>query len=411
MHSAIDFTGAGDAPGRAGGPPAERATEPVTEPIAEPFTSAVPAPPRWLGSFGDRLFSTDPKRRIRLVQTAIAIAITLSSLGVMQYIAWAGYAPWRLVVPWTLVALSGYAGFFMAIRTGWSERCTDPSLTVAQMVYALGCCASGYALAGPMRGTMFPLAMVVLMFGMFALTPRQMLAISVFAVVLFGTVMVAMCRLQPQTFGVDVELGHFLMLAAMMPAMSVLAAQLSRLRARLKSQARSLTEALKQNQVLATRDDLTGLVNRRLMCELLEKEQQRAARHGTGFCVAVLDLDHFKRVNDTHGHAAGDAVLKAVALEGARALRGTDTLGRWGGEEFVLLMPGTSLQAASEVTERLRRALEHLLVPAGDSVVMLTVSAGVAEYRPGEAGATVVERADRALYQAKGQGRNRVVAG
>lgn len=399
MQSAVDFTATSEAPGSANG---------LT---AEPLASAVPEPPRWLGSFGDRLFSTDPKRRIRLVQTALAIAITLSSLGVMQYIAWAGYAPWRLVVPWTLVALSGYAGFFMAIRTGWSERFADPSLTVAQMVYALGCCASGYALAGAMRGTIFPLSMVVLMFGMFALTPRQMLAISVFAVVLFGAVMLAMCRLQPQTFAVDVELGHFLMLAAMMPAMSVLAAQLSRLRARLKSQARNLAEALAQIQVLATRDDLTGLVNRRVMCDLLDKERQRAARHGTGFCVAMLDLDHFKHVNDTHGHAAGDAVLKAVAREGTRSLRGTDTLCRWGGEEFVLLMPGAPLQAASEAAERLRRALEQLLVPAGDSVVTLTISAGVAEYRPGEAGAAVVERADRALYQAKAQGRNQVVPG
>ena len=381
-----------------------RSTLPPELPTAE----AAPLPGAARG-LGERLFTSDPKRRIRLVQTALAIAVTLSGLGVMQYTAWAGYAPWALVVPWTLVSIAGYVAFFSAIRSGWSERFADPSLTLAQMVYALGCCASGYALAGAMRGTIFPLAMVVLMFGMFALTPRQMLAISAFAVLLFGAVMAAMCRLRPDTFAPAVEIGHFLMLAAMMPAMSVLAGQLSRLRARLRTQAETLGEALAHIQVLATRDDLTGLVNRREMCELLVKEQQRAARTGECFCLAMLDLDHFKRVNDSHGHAVGDAVLQAFAREGQRQLRATDSLGRWGGEEFVLLMPGAGLPAACEVVERLRRGLEQLPIRANASVVLLTMSAGVAEYHPGESVASVIERADRALYDAKARGRNRVV--
>ena len=375
-----------------------------------PDTAASASTP-WMREFADRLFSREPKRRIRLVQTALAILFTLSGLGVMQYNAWTGFASWQVVVPWTLVALGGYAGFFAAIRSGWSERFADPSLTMAQMAYAVACCASGYAVAGAMRGMVFPLLMVVLMFGMFALTPRQVLAISLYAVALFGLVMWLMSRWRPQTFPPEVEWGHFLMLAAMMPAASVLAGQLSRLQARLRQQRRTLTEALEQIKVLATRDDLTGLVNRRHMNDLLENERQRSLRTGSGFCIALIDLDHFKRINDAHGHAAGDEVLRAFAREGTRLLRGTDLLSRWGGEEFLLFMPTAAAPGACEAAERLRRAVEGLGEVAGKTVLEVTMSAGVAQHRSDESIAELIERADHALYRAKMQGRNQIVFG
>jgi diguanylate cyclase len=369
---------------------------------------AHPPPP---GFWSEWLLSRDRRRRIRLRQTLIAIAILGIGLGAMQYIAWSGHAPWSLVRPWTLITLGGYVAIYFAIRCGWSERWADPALTIVQMVYAVLCCASGYALAGGLRGTVFPLLMVVFVFGTFALTPRQVFSIGVFAVAVFGWVMFIMATLRPIVFDPAVERGHFMMLAAMMPTAALLAGRLSNLRSHLQNQRQALAAALERIQYLATRDELTGLVNRREMNERLDQEAQRARRSGANFCIALIDLDHFKRVNDNHGHGAGDEVLRRFAAESLRLVRGADTLARWGGEEFLLLMPETDLQHAREGTERLRRAWTALPIPVGPARLHLTLSAGVVEHGAGESIEQLVERADVALYQAKTGGRDQVRPG
>jgi signal transduction histidine kinase len=198
------------------------------------------------------VLSRDPKRRIRLVQTALALLVMLAGVGTMQYIAWAGFASWRAVLPWTLASVFGYVGFFGVIRIGWSERFADPAMTMAQMVFAVACCASGYAIAGAVRAVVIPPVMVVLVFGMFALRPRQVLAICIFAVALFGAVMLAMIHWSAETFAPAVELSYFLMLASMMPMVSLLSFKLSQLRSRLKHQKRDLQDAFERLQEAQT---------------------------------------------------------------------------------------------------------------------------------------------------------------
>ena len=274
----------------------------------------------------------------------------------MGYFVWAGMArPWP-VAALAVVGIGGMAGFYAAIRSGANLRCADPSLTVPQMVFALAIGAVAYTLAGRGRGAVFPIMMVILMFGMYSLTPRQMRRLSLLALLLFGAAMALMARLvagglpAPRSSS-----AHFLVVAIMLPAVSMLAGQLSRLRDRLRRQKAELQDALARIQELAHRDELTGLVNRRHMAALIEAERERCERLGGRLCLAVLDIDRFKRINDTHGHPTGDRVLGAFAKEAQAALRGSDVLARWGGEEFMLLMPDTPLTAA-----RLeRRAAAH----------------------------------------------------
>jgi diguanylate cyclase (GGDEF)-like protein len=366
---------------------------------------------RWIVSCTDRLLSRDAKRRIRVAQTGVAILATLPALIVIQYAAWVRVASSTATSMWTLVTLGGCLVFFVAVRSGWSERFTDPSLTIAQMAYAIASCGAAYAILGTLRGAVFPLVMVVLMFGMFSLTPRKALGVSIYASILFGLAMATQSTFRPEQYPPTVEFGHFLMLSTMMPAVSILAGQLSRLRTRLNMQKHELANALERVEFLATRDDLTGLINRRQVTEMMERERQRSIRTGAGFCIALIDLDHFKRINDDHGHAAGDEVLRAFALEATRIVRATDALGRWGGEEFMLLMPDAVLPSAGLGAERLRLALAKLEIQFGDSVLTITFSAGVVQNGPGETIARTVERADLALYSAKSQGRNQVVVG
>jgi diguanylate cyclase (GGDEF)-like protein len=162
---------------------------------------------------------------------------------------------------------------------------------------------------------------------------------------------------------------------------------------------------------VAERDELTRLPNRRKILELAELEFAQARRRSSSLVVGVLDIDHFKRINDQHGHDGGDRVLRSFGGAATGALRGTDSLGRWGGEEFLVLLPDCPLQAALEVAERLRHHLGTHAVPidAGEPL-RFSVSIGLALAGPGDANLQVVlQRADTALYAAKAQGRNRVV--
>ncbi len=174
---------------------------------------------------------------------------------------------------------------------------------------------------------------------------------------------------------------------------------------------RELERANADLERLATIDPLTGARNRRAFLAQAAAEAARAARHGHPLSVLVIDLDHFKRINDGYGHAAGDAVLRAFVERAAAALRAADVIGRLGGEEFAVLLPETGLAAAAEAAERIRAALAAGPVAVEGGAVSFTASIGVAELGPdGDTPEAALNHADRRLYQAKREGRNRTVA-
>lgn len=162
---------------------------------------------------------------------------------------------------------------------------------------------------------------------------------------------------------------------------------------------------LKEQEHLATTDQLTGQANRGRFVEICGNEIRRIERNGQPLSLVMLDIDHFKRVNDFHGHLAGDSILAGLSALVAKAIRSTDLLARWGGEEFVLLLPDTAVPGAAEVAEKVRaRIAEHSFPTVG----RVTLSFGVAGYRPGDDLEILLKRADNALYEAKRTGRDRV---
>lgn len=179
-----------------------------------------------------------------------------------------------------------------------------------------------------------------------------------------------------------------------------------RLNKALKEQAR-LTEAL---QRLAHIDPLTEVWNRRYLEELAQREFTRAKRYERLFSVLMLDIDYFKKINDTYGHAIGDEALKHLVKVTLNNLRKTDYLGRFGGEEFIAILPETDRVTAWDVAERLRQAIADTLVPHPTDIIQIAVSIGVATYHPSDREFNnILSRSDKALYEAKKQGRNRVV--
>ena len=187
------------------------------------------------------------------------------------------------------------------------------------------------------------------------------------------------------------------------------------LRARLRSGARvldllgSLVEAQEALKLQATVDHLTGLWNRRMVLEQLDREVNRARHEKRPFALAIVDVDRFKSINDTYGHRVGDVVLRSTADALRSQLRQYDFVGRVGGEEFLLLLPGCDAAAARAVGERMRELVANQQVAVGADSVRVTVSVGVAVTMNGSVSAdTLVEAADAALYRAKEGGRNRV---
>jgi diguanylate cyclase (GGDEF)-like protein len=173
---------------------------------------------------------------------------------------------------------------------------------------------------------------------------------------------------------------------------------------------RDLLAAQKALEIRATHDDLTGLWSRAVILERLAEELNRAERELAPVGVILLDLDHFKRVNDTYGHSVGDQVLRESARRMILALRSYDTVGRYGGEEFLIIAPGCDAEAAVELAERISLELSATPVITPHGNISITVSAGVSAVTEGSHidSGLILEVSDRALYRAKQAGRNQV---
>jgi diguanylate cyclase (GGDEF)-like protein len=309
----------------------------------------------------------------------------------------------------TAYNLFGAFGFYLLARSGLSARLSsDPFLTLPQMLFAMVSITWSYAITGPARGAVIAIMVVVLLFGMFGLPPRMAPRLALLAFVALASVMVWRAVTLPQRYDPMVEAVHALFAAIVMGGCAVVVGRIGKLRARLAAQKKELGDALALNRELATRDALTGLLNRRAMVELLAREHPRIERGQGPLAVALLDIDFFKRINDDLGHGAGDEVLRRFASVIKSQLRAADALARWGGEEFLLLMPGTCADDARVVIDRLRGAIAGGGFEAIAPQLKVSFSAGVAEVQERESQEAAIDRADRALYCAKQAGRNRV---
>jgi diguanylate cyclase (GGDEF)-like protein len=172
----------------------------------------------------------------------------------------------------------------------------------------------------------------------------------------------------------------------------------------------ALKKAYKRIEELAELDELTGSFNRRCIMRMLEEEISCAHRTGSSCSIALIDLDWFKRINDTYGHPTGDEVLRTFAISVFANIRSIDRFGRFGGEEFLLVLPGAPCEQAARIVDRLRAIIAELDWSAFSPGMRVTVSAGLATLRTDENPDAILARADRALYEAKAQGRNRIVS-
>jgi diguanylate cyclase (GGDEF)-like protein len=362
-----------------------------------------------LGRLADAVLSTDHKQRRCLTVLLLAALVTLIGNSLMLYGALLGVLRPADVALLALLSALTTAGFYTAIRSGWNQRRADPTLALPQTIAAQTLIAGAYAVAGPVHPAALAMSALVMVFGMFSMRAEAVRAVCLYTLALFGGAMAWCASTDPQLYPARLEWFYFVLLATVLAAIAQLSAQLMDMRLHLKSHKVALENALSRIQEIAIRDELTGLPNRRNMMDLVREHALRRGRGAVPFYVAMIDLDHFKHVNDTFGHAVGDETLRAFAAEAKAVLRNTDVIGRWGGEEFLVVLPETPPGEPTVGVDRLRARLAGLAVCSSVPGLRVRFSAGFTRYRQGEPVDQAIERADRALYLAKTTGRNRTV--
>lgn len=369
---------------------------------APPLNPQVAPPWTWL-------LGSERRLRARVAQQLLVTAVALGAALVFLIGTARSGAPRNgvlgLLALLALLCLLGYG----LVRSRWSERLADPSLTSAQIGTSILLASLAYPMLGVHRAAVIPLLVLVLAFGMFPLRGATTILFALTALAGLTAAVGFAHFVWPRGFDPLDEILHVLTAAIAFLGMAVVAGRLQRIRQRLAGQREQLHRAIRRIEAMARHDALTGLFNRGEGDAMLRAALARHRRNGTQLQVGLIDLDHFKLLNDQHGHAAGDAVLRDFAARAKAALRSTDAIARWGGEEFLVLLDDATPELARQVLERLLLQVRSVPATFEGRPLPYSFSAGLAQAWPHDSPEQAVDRADQALYRAKHAGRARVV--
>ncbi|WP_426193024.1 diguanylate cyclase [Massilia sp. DWR3-1-1] len=361
--------------------------------------------PRWITVF----IGSEPRMQRMLRYWAATWLLYSLAMLLMFGLIDGGIVDATAGTPLIRFGMTSIFGCYLLIRASDALSLRPAQLAVLQSLLALTCNVGAYALLGPVRGASLMVLLVIMVFSTFSLRTRATLTLCLVASVELAVTMLWMAAAHPDRYPGRIEAVHFGLTVASLLAVSLLTGEMHKLRVRLKRQKEELLVAVATIRTLATIDELTALANRRHMNDVLAAQEQRKGTPVNRTCIALLDLDFFKNINDRYGHAGGDAVLRAFAAAARAELRADDVLARWGGEEFLLMLPDTELSTAAAVVGRIADKVGAMRIDELDRALTITFSAGVVERCPGEPFTDTISRADRAMYVAKSSGRNRIV--
>ena len=322
----------------------------------------------------------------------LAILVLCSAFGMVD--------GWRIALVGLSFATANLV-FWALFRSGLNRRCADPSLTQAQLGVAATQVLLILVLGERLQFVAVPFYSSLFVFAMLRLRPREMVAFELYVLASYALAIGLRASFFAGRLDLRLEAVYAVLVVSASIWFAIAAGYISELRARLRS-------SLETIERFANRDALTDLWNRRHVDSLLEIEMQRMVRQGQRLCVGLIDIDHFKAVNDRWGHAAGDEVLRQIAAAMKQQLRSFDHLGRYGGEEFLLILPATALDEAAACARRLLTQVAEL-APLGPGQGAVTVSIGLGACVAAETPQQLLSRVDAALYRAKREGRNRLV--
>lgn len=393
----------------------------VIPPDAAPAGTELTWPAAWARAvLGPAGVSREAVRRLLFMVPSYLFISAVTAVAVMM-----GQAPADACV-WVFVyAALGQLVFYAGLRAGLAQHHRDPLCVFPQLCFQLTVVVLAYALIPLSRSLVVQWVCLLILFDMRRLSGRQVLLAALLA---YGMLTLTMLLLRQQGPGhIDMvgEAVNIAMASVTLGSLLVVTRVGRRVHEQRKAQQARLADTVAKLDELATRDGLTGVYNRRCVQGLVEDELRRQARGKRAFCVALLDIDHFKQVNDRHGHAVGDAVLREVARLLSEALPPPHALGRWGGEEFLVLMPECTAGQAQALLDAAAQAVRSHDWGQHAPGLRVSFSGGISAYLPAIGAqaphaevalaapvalpcAKLVERADRALYAAKATGRDRI---
>jgi diguanylate cyclase len=359
----------------------------------------------------DRLPLNVLMRRAGQRRQMLAVQAASYSLGALVLLVYCYAGTITVAIPAAyFVAGITLVGFFVVLsETHINDRFEDHYLTLCQAAGHIAL-QLGFLLAAPGIGYAF-LSFLFLIFGFGTLRMTSRQATVAWTLTMMGLTPIFLLTTTP--IGMPVAT-HVERLAALLCYVMTIGQCAfvglygSSLRKALYQRSFELKAAYKRIEELAELDELTGSYNRRCIMGMLDDEISRAQRVNTPCSIALIDLDWFKRINDAYGHPTGDEVLRTFAITVFANIRNIDRFGRYGGEEFLLVLPDTENDAATRTLDRLRAIISELDWSAFSPGMQVTISAGVATLRPNETEDTFLARADSALYVAKARGRNRI---
>jgi diguanylate cyclase len=347
-------------------------------------------------------------RQRRQIQSMIASCFVLDAVVLLIY-AHAGTTSVSVATGYALTGLALVAVYVLLSELGFHERFRDHYLVAPQSAVNMVNLVV-FAYLAPEVGVLFLCNLfVVISFGALRTSARQ--TAIVWTVMVLGLAALFLLTDKPIGMPTGTMIDRFatmLVFALTIGRCMFLGIFSSSMQQSIYQSGLKLKEAYRRIEELAELDELTGAFNRRSIMRMLEEEITRCARNGSCCAIALIDLDHFKRINDLYGHPIGDEALRTFAISMFANIRSIDRFGRYGGEEFLLVLPELSQQDAARALERLRGIIADLDWTAFSPGMQVTISAGVATLRPNETSDTLLARADRALYTAKARGRNRI---
>lgn len=376
----------------------------VSTPLLPSSHSNTPAPRELVSATGWQGTARQGRHRLQITVLPYCIGVASAYIGATLHAVplWAAHA----LTAW---CATGLLLFWALLRSDLTEHWHDPALIFPQVLFGCGAVVLAYTLIDASRGLALLWLCLLMLFDIHRLDTRQLVLATVGSL----TLMVCATLLHDQLHDTQIDLiSEWISLgtgAIVMPVMRQVSLKSYQMRHQMLSQRAELARTVADLERASAHDALTGLINRRHMQTLLDEEVRRLRRTEQAFCLAIIDLDHFKQINDRHGHAIGDAVLQAFAQVAPTALAATDQLARWGGEEFLLLMPETGLPTAQQRLEDLQQCIRAYDWSRYADGLSVSFSAGLCEPGGRVPLHRDLERADRALYKAKAQGRARTV--
>jgi diguanylate cyclase (GGDEF)-like protein len=349
-------------------------------------------------------------RQRRQIQFMIAASYMLDALVLLLY-AHAGTVPVFVGPAFAVAGLTSVAFYLVLSETGFTERFKDHYFVVPQLFISIAIMLA-FTYIAPQVGVIFLCTLfTVFNFGSLRSTPWQTaLAWTAMTAGLAWLFLMTDKPIGLPHDGVIERFATMLVFALTIGRCMFLGIFSSSMRASLYQSGQKLKEAYRRIEELAELDELTGAFNRRCIMRVLAEEIARGSRHGQPCSIALIDLDWFKRINDAYGHPTGDEVLRTFAITMFANIRNIDRFGRYGGEEFLLVLPNTPAEAAARLLDRLRAIVADLDWSAFSAGMQVTLSAGVATLRTDEHSDNFLARADKALYASKAQGRNRITS-